>query len=403
MGISYRLLTACILVFLPAISVVWGDDSVPSHTTVRSWSLRYGFDRLNSKKNFKGDVCILLDHTVKSGGLTCLIAVAVELNKLRARGDFTVTFSDLTPLIIFPSAESTGEQIYEQMEIAAFIAGLEYFSGATIDGAGNLCKASGIYCKKHKRSKMIREVVHKKGTLMKASLINDSNFSKYCKLYNYTKLLLKQSQWAALAPSHQRKKGRFLNIIIMIDWAKMILKLLRSPDLYEIPGDVIKKLRWVLEFEDWIFDVDQRLHVCEIAESQIIKNGMQCKSAYEYKMKLKSMNLRSESKKISEQMYVYLREYGKGIPKKKPLIGCTTILESLIGKMKSMDRGPSERDFGPKVLLGAAIISPPTPERVKESLERTKTSTVANWISTTFQNSIDYVGRRLRCIMSKGG
>jgi len=381
--------------FSPLISQVWGDTHCPAHTTIRLWPLRYGLDRLNSPKNLSGDVSLLSDHTVKAGSTKCLIAVAVSLDNLRKRNDYTLKFSDLTPLIIYPQLRSTALLTKELLEKAANNAGVKYFASTTNDAAADLKKGAKLYSEVYEKTKNTIDITHKKGTIIKSSLENDGFFNEFSRLYNQTKQLLKQSEWAALAPSHQRKKGRYLNIDIMIKWAKFILNLIDKGDEFPIPHGILEKIRWVCKFRTWIEDVEQRIVVCEIAESQLIAEGLHCKSAVEYKKKISERNFAREHREISKKVEVFLREQGKGIPKAKPVLGCTNILESLIGKVKSLDSGPSKRDFGSRVLLHAVVVSEPTPESVKEALERTTTDDLLDWAGDFFKKSIDYVRRKI--------
>jgi hypothetical protein len=393
LGVSYRVIAETFLIFHNIFDFLWKGFTCPAYTTHRLWSLRYSLSHLTRKKDLTDEICLIADHTVKIGSLKCLIGMGVSLTKLREKGNFIVSHEDMIPLIIEPVRSSSGELVFESLTKAAHNAGIKSFTQFLTDNASDLTKGGKIYKEIHLKTKISTDITHEKGILLKCSFSNDPLWLEYTKLMNMTMQTLKQGEWAVLMPPHQRKKGRYLNADIGINWGIEKLEFLKRDNHCGMPQKEIAKLEWLYDYETWLFDAQQRIRVCEIAEEMVIYEGYHCEIVKEYKKKIKAIHLSSESKEIVKKMECHLKKSGQSIQKSQAILGCTNAIESIIGKGKALDRGPSEKDFTPRVLLHAGIVCEPTLENVKEALESTKTLDLYGWINQLLKKSMNTMQR----------
>lgn len=396
LGVSYRVITKIIELFYELCGYpLWGDLTCPAYTSIRLWSLRYSLNILITPKQLEGDICLMLDHTIKGGSLKCLIGVGVSLKALRERGDFVVTYNDLIPLLLEPMNTSNGEIINRCILESADNAGINNFHQVLNDNGTDLKKGGEIYGENYKKTLISTDITHRKGIIISKLYKKDSSYLSFSKLTTKLKQKLKQSEWASLAPPHQRKKGRFLNLDITVFHGLKLVKFLKSKKSHMLPNLVRSKIKCILEWEDWLAEVKNVITVCEMAESQVIKGGYHCKSAIEYKKNLKNIKMSAKGKEAANEMILHLKREGEGISKDRAILGCTNVLESVIGKGKSMDTGPSSRDFTPRVLLHAGMISKPTPENIIIALENVRGCKLMEWTSKFLSKSINFFQRIL--------
>lgn len=396
LGVSYRAIAEIFSIFHEMSGCfLWGETTCPSYTTHRSWSLRFSLNALTSPKNLQGDVCLMLDHTIKSGSLKCLIGMAVSLDKLRDRNDFTVTYNDLTPLIIEPIKSSSGDLVNKSIAQAANNAGLDYFTQIQKDNAPDLARAGKLYIGDNKKTINSTDITHMKGILLKKHFSKQSLFLSYTKQVTHTKQTLKQNEYSILAPPHQRKKGRFLNADIVINYGIKIFKFKNTAAAKKVPSKELFKVEWLDDYGEWLLESKNAITVCEIAESQVIKEGYHGESAKDYRRKINCMELSKECEAIAREMERHLMKEGKGIPRNKAILGCTNALESLIGKCKALDAGPSSKDFTARALLHAGVVCRPTPETVKIALKGTTCTDVHQWERRYLGKSINSIRKIL--------
>ena len=91
------------------------------------------------------------------------------------------------------------------------------------DHGSDIKKGNELFCQDHPTVVYTYDISHKTGCLLKALLENDSIWNSLLKTINIVLQQVQQTELSFLRPILPRKKSRYLNIGIIINWVKNIL------------------------------------------------------------------------------------------------------------------------------------------------------------------------------------
>ena len=85
--------------------------SVPHHTTVRQWVIRYGCYNLQTPLEHANDWISIGDLTISVGKLKCLAILGVRMSYLKLREDLTLSHKDVEILGSFPCSQDQVQKL----------------------------------------------------------------------------------------------------------------------------------------------------------------------------------------------------------------------------------------------------------------------------------------------------
>jgi hypothetical protein len=93
-------------------SLLGQQQTLPGHTSVRSWLLRVGLHQLTRPLEQADDDWIwIVDHTVQIGELKCLIILGLRHSAWLAQEDRTLEYENVDLIDLVPVRTSTGEVV----------------------------------------------------------------------------------------------------------------------------------------------------------------------------------------------------------------------------------------------------------------------------------------------------
>src|SRR5262249_20246275 len=139
--------------------------SVPHHTTVRQWIMRYGCYSLRAPLDHANDWIIIGDLTISVGKLKCLVNLGVRMNSLESREDLTLSHKDVEVLGIYPTEKSTGKFIEEAFDDSAKRIGGNFLA-TVLDQGSDIKMGAKLFQENHPSVKIIHDISHKLSNVM---------------------------------------------------------------------------------------------------------------------------------------------------------------------------------------------------------------------------------------------
>jgi hypothetical protein len=221
------------------------------------------------------------------------------------------------------------------------------------------------------------DVCHKVARELKKLLADDANWTNFSTKAAETKRLLYSTEGVRFAPPNQRRKGRYMNVDILIGWAKRILD-----QWMQIPIHILEKLKWVWDAQEEIFLWSQWIEIGQQARNQIRQNGFHASTASILHEQFSYIPMGQSSALLAEKILTYVSAEASKLPGDCRMIGTTEPIESLFGYYKrAKDNLWDQRGgVGRLILSMASRVGEMSEELVEKSLEYTTYNGVKNWL-----------------------
>ena len=224
---------------LAGLSEVGWEVDDPSAGGIRQWLLRVGLYELHRPRRLGEEWALIVDLSIQLGPTKVLVIVAVARSRLPAPrpalpAPVAVAASALPAAAKAASAalghqdvqvvglavlnHSTGEVIAQHLEQAA-----KTLNGAVFqivaDGGSDVKKGIELYCQAHPESRYTSDVTHEMARLLKHELETDERFGAFLTHCQKARQGLQQTPLSFLMPPPWRRKGRWLQVGNLIEWA----------------------------------------------------------------------------------------------------------------------------------------------------------------------------------------
>lgn len=362
---------------------LWSADNkilrAPSHETCIQWDLKIGLYKLQRAKPKDTSWCWMVDHVIGEGYMKCLAVIGIPVNNLQNKTDLTLSLQQMEPFGLVPMCSSNGEKVKEALTKISHETGIKP-QAIVSDHGSDLLLGIKEYCKSNQGETIeLYDVCHKVALELKNLLIKDSDWTIFSTKAAETKRLLYSTQGVDFAPPNQRRKGRYMNVDILIGWANRILE-----ERNEIPESVLRKLNWVWEKQDKVVLWGQWVEIAKQSRKQIRQNGFHKGADDLLAAKLSNLAMQESSKYLLDRILTYISSESNKLKNHSRMIGTTEPLESLFGYFKRVKCGlwDGQGGVGRLILSMASKVGEMTEELVKKGLEHITTDSVRNWLRT---------------------
>lgn len=358
---------------------------IPSWYTSRLWLLKLGHYKLTRAKEHADDWIWIVDHSVQWGVEKCLLILGIrakDLPKNRA-----LAYHDLEPIELLPVTKSNGEIVYEQLIQAANKTGIP--KSIVSDGGSDLSSGIKKFTADHKYTIYIYDIKHKVALLVKEVLESDTAWASFIEFSSIAQSYMRQSDVAALAPPNQRSKARYMNVDILVNWAKKVLN---------IPEEKINKLfkteekerllGWLDNFSD---DIERWTKIITIADAVITFvsiNGLYRGITDDLINILPESPCGSIPDQFQEKILTHLAYQEYRVYVGDTIVGSSDVIESVFGKFKNIEKEQSSSGFTNLLLALPAILAETSADIIKQAMEATKTIDVWNWLKNNIGHSV---------------
>ena len=364
----------------------------PSINSGKLWMLKLGYYNLTKKQTIADDWIYIIDHSIQMGKEKLLLIIGIrakDLPKNRA-----LKYEDTEIIDLQPVQKSTGKIVYEQIEEASKRTGKPR---AIVSDMGSDIKLGvKIFQKNSSNTVHVYDLKHKIALLIKDILESDDEWSDFKKFANFVVKKLQNTIVAGYRPPKQKEKARYMNIEGLVRWGDKILIKYKNLQNTQIKTDDEIKLentiKDISKFEKSIEAWSEMVIVFETIERFMNIHTLQQDSnekfyeLYEYKL---SNIETTQAKGLAAQILSFIKEQQKVCNKDERLLHSSQLIESLFGKLKSLEKEQSKSSFTNLILSVGAMVSKATTDVVKKALETVNINMINEWskekIGTTVQ------------------
>jgi hypothetical protein len=351
--------------------------------------LRIGFYKLFRPKQIADDWIWIIDHTIQIGNEKCLIILGVRQSDLPS-AELYMNHEDVEPLALLPVKKSTGQIVYEQLEQTVVKTGVPR---QIISDHGTDIK-SGIekFCQQHSNTCFTYDVKHKGAAILKRELKEDQDWKRFVSEASKTSKRVQQTALAHLAPPNQRSKARYLNVDTLVCWGRNMLCYLDSRQVQtDAKSDRIQineKLGWLNEYRDHLKKWQELIEVVKSVEAYIKFVGIYRDCHIDLSKQLDMPLFSQRAIQVRSELISFVQQQSSELRESERLPASSEIIESVIGKLKSLEQDQSKGGFTTMLLSLPAMLSKTTQDVVHKALESVPTKKVIDWVKQYIGQSV---------------
>jgi hypothetical protein len=333
---------------------------LPSHNSIRNWSIKSGFHRIATTKKENGEYVIYVDESIVFGSEKILLILGVRTENISTKR--ALKHTDMEVLYVGASLEWKGDSIEEEIRKIALNKWIKY---VVSDEGNNLRKAYKSLNYKH-----IEDCTHVLANHLKRIYEKDEDFEAFRKLIGQLRrdwnLSKEKSRYM---PPTMRGKMRFANIFPCVKWAEMCLENWSNfSEEIQISLAFLKEkstfLKSLIEVS-FIFKT-----VCEILK----KEGFGILQKQNILAALAVLKVEEKSKIFIENCKTYLDNLATKSQEldQHHLLCSSDIIESFFGKFKSKINSNNRSGLTEFIFTIANFTQAFSVEEVKNALENVK-------------------------------
>jgi hypothetical protein len=387
LGASLRA-TARILSWLAPLCGL--GERTPCYQSVRQWLLRVGLHALSQPRQRSDDWIWMLDHTQQLGDKKVLLVVGLRLSQWR-RGE-PLQQRDLELLAVLPETSTTGESLAEHLQELESQLGVP--RAIVSDGARELRLGVNLFYAQHPGSPnaWLYDIKHFAAILLKHELEPNADWQAFTAAANRTKQQCSVTALAALHPPNQRGKARYLNLQELLAWSRKVLQLLdanAAPQLGLDPAKFAARFGWLRDFRTALDEWQAALHVVEIAESHVRREGVYRGLVETLALQLAAAATSPLSQRLRDKLLEHLNEQSQQTMGDVHLPASSESLESLIGTYKHLQGEQGHHGVTSLVLALGTLLTPDLNAALPAAFASTTTRSLRDWcqkrLGTTLQ------------------
>jgi hypothetical protein len=356
----------------------------PVFSTMRDWVLKLGLFNLTQPKSI-GEWVWIIDCSIQMGKMKCLLILGVRMEALRERKDFTLSHTDVEPLVLKTIESCPGEVVKMALDEAknktkgpiAIVSdeGSEFKRGVRLFQEEQADTERPIH---------VHDVMHKVDLILKKELENDDDWKQLTKALTNTTQQLKLSSSSHLIPPKQRQKKRMRGEIDIVKWGLKILKYLDSGKANKIETE---KLSWILNFRSQLRVYQEMALLFDMSTEEIRKRGY-CQETVKLVREQGNALIGSErSRLFFSNILKAIEDETNKVLKDLPLLGSSEVIESIFGKFKQLEKNHSSGGLTSLVLAIPALIGKIALDVVQAAMETISIDNVKDWIKKNLGNT----------------
>ena len=362
---------------------------VPSHVTIRNWTLKIGYYELMRPKEIADDWIILLDHSIQFGQEKIFVVLGIR-EKDFLKLNRPLQYSDLETLYEEPMKKSNGELIYSRVKILQNKLG--NFKYAVGDYGSDLKKGLRLAGIIH-----IHDLSHLISNEIEKIYKSDQRYDAFKKELSRMRNKLSQTDIAAIVPPKRRKKSEYQSFDKIVKWADNSLNLLKilncskkTKELEqlkakiggELSESILEKIRenlaWITEYEELINELAEINKVVKSIEKQMKHSGLS-QATLENAIILLEKLTTENGILFKDNLLLKLKSQLDLLSKTEIILCSSDILESTFGKYKNRVSENLMASVTVLILMIAAYSSNLTESDIREGLEDVKISDIRKW------------------------
>lgn len=362
-GMSLRGVRHCIAQLYVVLNL---NCKVPSHVSIRNWTCKMGYFRLQEvqKRSFDGEEWVLIiDESIGIGSQKMLLILGLPISKW----DFSrsLTQQDVEVMCVDIFTEWKAEQISEKL---ACLKENYCINQVICDNGNNLKKALNLSKLSH-----IPDCSHVIANALAHQYQKNEDFVVFSKRVGSLRKKWLLGKKSIYNPPIQRTKARFQNIFPIIEWAKNILSMWEK-----LPSEIRGELTFVEEQKELIEELFLQIDIMNSIAKILKINGLNTETALKVEVLLALLTT-EKGLKIKQEILDYLKKLVVYFENGQTILCCSDIIESYFGKFKTKINTKMPNQMTEFVLTIANFGTPIQQQEIKQALETIKCEDLKKW------------------------
>lgn len=247
----------------------------------------------------------------------------------------------------------------------------------------------------------IFDTAHFIANQLRSTLEKDSAWPEFRKQVTQARRKLQQSVVAGAMPPSPRSKARFMNMDTLIEWASEKLDILDAQESLVGPKSkemtvFTEVLHWLGSYRSEINRWQHLVKIGQVAREVVRVEGIHNLVSEAFLDALGQLPTSSEQMAYEGAIHEFLLQQSSSLPFGARLLGTSEPIESMFGKMKSLER--EQRCFGFTSLSIAtlACVGPIGKEVVKDAMEGVTLAQIDDWSRAQIGESVQKQRKSLK-------
>lgn len=363
------------------VSQLWpGCQEAPTANAGRTWLFRLGLYELTCPKEAADDWVWLVDHTVQLGSHKGLLVVGLRLADWQAQPR-PLEHQDMRLLHLEPMEHSDGQAMQQELEKIVGVTGVP--RAIVSDGGSDVKKGIALFRQAHPTTDAVYDITHKVALLLKKELEAEPDWERFITASNLARRGLTLTPAGFLVPPGLKAKARYMNVDCLVEWGVKVLRYLDQPP--EVPGDPVdarlveNRLGWLRRYRRRLAQWSELLAVAQAAEHYVRHRGWHAAAPEELRDCLQPLARCAGSRRLKNHLLEFAAQQSAAAGPGERLVGSTEVLESLIGKYKSLQALHGGHGMTRTILAVGAIVGRRCLDTVRQALAHVTNRHVHDW------------------------
>jgi hypothetical protein len=381
--IGFRATETALLLILDWLGI---KAKIPSHDSIRTWSMRVGVAKLQQPVEAAEDWIWLADHSNQIGTEKVLQILGIRAKDLPEPGQ-TLSHKNMQVLAVVVGTNWKREDVRREYDRLAQRVGAPRF--LLTDGAVELRESADVLEKPGRKPILLRDLKHVAANVFENLIGKREPFAKFLSEIGRTRSAIQQTELSHFTPPTQKPKARFMNLGPTLRWGLMVsyhLSHHQSASRQDITAKRMnEKLGWVRDFREELAAWSRCQQVMQTCLKFINTQGVYCGAAAELEQLLIAQaKEHGQLCELSATMREKLIEFVKTseadlLPDERAWLS-TENVESAFGLFKRLEGQHSKGGFTSLIAAMPTLLTHWTSELVRESLQTTSVKQMKQWL-----------------------
>jgi hypothetical protein len=225
---------------------------------------------------------------------------------------------------------------------------------------------------------------HYAANQMKSLIGKHPRFEAFRHELGQTRSRIQQTELAHLVPPAPKPKSRFMNLQATLNWAGVVLWLLRNPQAESRNALSTKRLKdkigWLTRYEKDLTAWQECQEVISASVTFLNEQGVFAGAETALRETIAGLAVHPTSRELADRLLTFVRDAEALLKDGERLPLSTEILESCFSKYKQMERQHAKGGFTSLLGSFAALLKPTTPDEVTKAFANIKVKDAKAWI-----------------------
>jgi hypothetical protein len=370
------------------------ETRLPSHDSIRSWSLRAGIAKLQQPVAAADDWIWMADHSNQIGTEKVLQILGIRAADLPDPGQ-TLPLKAMHVLAVVPGENWKREDVRREYEkLAQRIGAPRYL---LTDGAVELRDSAEVLEKPGQKLTLLRDMKHVAANIFENQIGKSDRFAEFLSRLGRTRSAIQQTELSHFTPPAQKPKARFMNLGPTLRWGRMVshhLSHSRSVSRQGITAQRMNdKLGWVRQFREELGAWNRCQQVMQASLKFINTQGIYRGAAAELEQlfadQTREHGQQCElSTTMREKLIEFVKTSESELEPGERAWQSTENLESAFGLFKRLEGQHSKGGFTSLVAAMPTLLTEWTPKLVREFLQATSVKQMKQWLQDNLTTTL---------------